>query len=198
MDKSDSQKLAGVILAAGEGRRFGGAKALARINGVSFLELVAERLKRIGCSPIIAVAGSEAGAVEYECRLLEIGCVNNQNWRSGQFSSLQTGLKQIGDADGVLIALVDHPAVKLETYQGLSRAFVNNPNKILIPIYKDRKGHPIIIPGRLISDIIGASDNTTLKDILVIHEEIIFLFNCDDPGILFDIDRREDIEKAGL
>ena len=112
---------AGLILSAGESRRMGSPKALLLYGGQTFLDrlvgLLAER-----CYPVIVVLG--AGAAEIEARASRRArFVRNANYRLGQTSSMQCGLRAVpAEADGVLFTLVDHPAVSPETIQALLAA----------------------------------------------------------------------------
>ena len=84
-------RIAGVILAAGEGKRFGECKALATLDGVTFLDMIAKSLKDVGCEPVIVVGGREVGRIIAEATRLGIDYIINADWKKGQFSSLKTG-----------------------------------------------------------------------------------------------------------
>jgi len=195
-EKKKEVTIAGIILAAGEGKRFGGNKALAKIDEISFLEKIANSLKEIGCNPIVVVIGSVTEPIIKEAKRLRIGYAINDNWKDGQFSSLQKGLKEIkNDVSGALITLVDHPLVKYETYNSLKDKFSQSSRNIFIPLYNLRRGHPIVVPSEAINEIIETKNNITLRDILKTHESMIETFPCEDSGILKDIDTKEEYER---
>jgi CTP:molybdopterin cytidylyltransferase MocA len=197
MKTTPCDNIAGIILAAGEGRRFGQCKALARLDGITFLEAVALRLKAIGCNPVIVVGGRYPDDILDEAERLKIDCVINTDWKQGQFTSLKTGLSHIGnDVCGVFITLVDHPFVVSETYGFMKEAFAKFPKKIIIPVHEHRRGHPIIIPQAIMRQIVESTNDTNLRDIIRNHEGIVVQFRCKDPGVLTDIDTREDLERA--
>lgn len=196
MHKKSCEQVAAVILAAGAGRRFGGCKATAQIDGISFLERIAVNIKATACDPIIAVGGSDIAAITSESERLKISYVNNPGWEKGQFSSLQQGLAAIDDdICGAMITLVDHPLVALETYQLLMEAFTKHPGMIMIPSYSHRRGHPIVIPREIMRLVVESPADTTLREIIARHEPIVMLCRTDDPGILRDIDTREDLKR---
>jgi len=187
--------IAGIILAAGEGRRIGKSKGLLEIDGVSFLEKVIVPLKRAGCNPIIVVGGSESDKVEAKALKLGAKFALNENWQAGQFSSLKAGLRQLEqDVEGVIIALVDHPMVNTKTYAVLMEEFLAHSDKIILPICNSRRGHPIIIPEEIIDEIKSAPDSSILKDIIYFHKDKIYEMVVEDPGILKDIDNKSDLE----
>jgi molybdenum cofactor cytidylyltransferase len=189
--------IAGIILAAGEGRRFGQCKALALLDGITFLEAVALRLKEIGCNPIIVVGGRYPDDIIDEAKRLEIECAINADWKQGQFTSLKTGLSHIkGDVCGAFVTLVDHPFVASETYSLMKDAFAKFPQKIIIPVHDHKRGHPIVIPGTIMRQIVESTNDSNLRDIIKNHEAIVIQFRCGDPGVLKDIDTKEDLERA--
>ena len=67
---SDTEHIASIVLAAGEGRRIGGNKALLALDGTTFLGKVVEALKAIGSNPIVVVGGAEYQQVEQMAREL--------------------------------------------------------------------------------------------------------------------------------
>jgi CTP:molybdopterin cytidylyltransferase MocA len=238
-----SVKVAGVILAAGEGKRIGRNKALLEIGGVRSLERVATCMLDARCDPVIVVGGAEASSVREEALRLGIRFVLNSNWQNGQFSSLKTGMSELAGAEGselpgaegsapasaegtdpasanesgraskrgpktaggrgarlqeagAIVALVDHPFVKKETYQVLVRASQRFPERIIIPTHHDRRGHPVLVPREVITEIIDAADGMTLRDIMKKHNNLVLEQAVDDAGILKDIDTETDLKSA--
>lgn len=190
-----TDNIAGIILAAGEGKRAGGNKALAKIGDLSFLDIISNALGKCKCQPIVAVVGSEADKVQSLQYRENIRFVLNDNWQRGQFSSLRKGLAALKrDTLGVMLTLVDHPLVKQDVYDLLCEVFSENTGKIILPIYMGKRGHPIVIPRSLIGEILKARDNDNLKDIIRGHSEMIIEQLVDDPGILRDIDTERDIK----
>jgi molybdenum cofactor cytidylyltransferase len=197
MKTTPCEKIAGIILAAGEGRRFGECKATAKLNAETFLEVIAGRLKDIGCEPVIVIGGRYPDTIIVEAARLKIAYAINTEWEKGQFSSLKAGLSSINcDICGTFITLVDHPFVTPETYRLMKEAFAKFPKRIVIPVYDYKRGHPILIPAEIIRQIIESPEETNLRDIIKNHESMVIQFRCEDPGVLKDIDTKEDLEKA--
>jgi CTP:molybdopterin cytidylyltransferase MocA len=86
-------KVAGVLLAAGEGSRFGQPKALVRLNGQTLAERGVGLLRAGGADPILVVTG--AVPVELDRTLT----VDNPQWRTGMGSSLRAALQALSEAD---------------------------------------------------------------------------------------------------
>lgn len=195
--------IAGIILAAGEGKRIGRNKALLEIGGVKSLEKVAVCLHEAGCDPVIVVGGAEAESVREEALRLGVEFAQNRNWRSGQFSSLKTGMSALQDLTGpamqpggVIVALVDHPLVKKETYQILAGTFRRFPERIIIPTHQDRRGHPVVVPRVAITDILSSPDGANLRDLIRKRDNLVLEQAVDDTGILKDIDTEMDLKNV--
>jgi molybdenum cofactor cytidylyltransferase len=160
--------------------------------------LIAKPILDSGFAPIVVVLGAQAQIVKESFSSLEVNFAVNTNWRSGQFSSLKTGLATLQpNILGAMISLIDHPTVKKETYKLHNHVFMENLDKIILPIYQGRRGHPIIIPRKIIDEILDASDEMNLKEIIRKHGDLVFEQLVEDPGILQDIDTQSDLRKIG-
>jgi CTP:molybdopterin cytidylyltransferase MocA len=188
------QKIAAVILAAGEGKRFGGPKALAKLGGETFLEIIVRNLRGIA-DDIVVVGGSEYERIKTESERLGVQSALNPDWPEGQFTSLKVGLMACSNEyGGYFIVLVDHPMVEPETYRMLKSYFLRNPDKIIIPVRGGKRGHPLIIPDFLKGQIIAFSGETSLRDILRNCSHQTHELPVEDSGILRDIDTAKDLE----
>ena len=107
--------VAGLLLAAGAGRRMGGPKALVRLvaGGPTLVESAVERLLAAGCDRAVVVVG--AGADEAAAAVAGTGAevVTAADWSSGMGASLDAGLAHLagGPDDLALVTLVDLPDV---------------------------------------------------------------------------------------
>jgi CTP:molybdopterin cytidylyltransferase MocA len=137
-------RVVAVVLAAGEGRRMGGPKALVRAHGRSFLERCLETLTRPGIEQRVVVLGHEAARVRAEVPVPEgTTVVENPRWREGMLSSVQSGLdaaEALG-ADALVLHPVDHPLVEAETVDAVVAALAAGAI-VAVPSYAGRRGHP--------------------------------------------------------
>ncbi|RZU75015.1 nicotine blue oxidoreductase [Micromonospora kangleipakensis] len=147
MKECSLSKVAGLVLAAGAGTRYGGPKALVRADdGHLLVEHAAATLRTGGCAPIVVVLGAKSDWVRGEARLADVSLVDNADWKSGMGSSLRAGLAALADADvdGVAVLLVDTPDIGPEAVRRLVVA-VDGPGALLTATYGGRRGHPVII-----------------------------------------------------
>ncbi len=113
-------QIAGVLLAAGEGSRLGGPKALVEVAGTRLVDRGVTLLRDGGTAPVVVVTGA------VDVPLLGVITVHNPDWRSGMGSSLAAGLGALpGTCAAAVIALVDQPLVGPGVIQRLTAAYLD-------------------------------------------------------------------------
>jgi molybdenum cofactor cytidylyltransferase len=182
---------AGLILAAGESRRMGSPKALLEYRGETFLGRLT-RLFAARCEPVIVVLGAHADEIRAGSRA-ECTFVLNPDWRTGQTSSMQCGLRAVpADAEGVLFTLVDHPAVAESTLDRLQPPLPNGCGSVLrVPRFEGRRGHPVWFSAALVPEFLAIPPTAAARDVVRAHAAETEFLDVDDPGILADIDDPE-------
>ena len=181
---------AGLILAAGESRRMGSHKALLELQGETFLDRLIGLFSR-HCAPVIAVLGAGQESIRATMRRArEALLVENPDFRFGQLSSMQCGLRAVpADADAVLFTLVDHPAVRPETIAQLLAYGGREP--IRIPRFGGRRGHPILFSKSVVPEFLALPAGSSAKEVVSRYAGEIAYLDVDDPGILADVDDPE-------
>jgi molybdenum cofactor cytidylyltransferase len=181
----------GLILAAGESRRMGSPKALLEFQGETFLDRLIG-LFRQRCSPVVAVLGAAQESVRAGLRRAgEAILVENSDFRLGQFTSMQCGLRAVPrQADGVLFTLVDHPAVMPATIARLVDVPLDSGAAAVLrmPRFDGRRGHPIWISRSLIPEFLALPAGSSAKEVITRYASGINYLDVDDPGILADVD----------
>jgi CTP:molybdopterin cytidylyltransferase MocA len=186
-----SARVAGILLAAGGGRRFGMAKALVRYRGRLFVETAAEALRDGGCGPVIVVLGAAATQVWETAELPGTVVVDNPDWESGMGSSLQVGLSALPDrAHAVVILPVDTPGVTAMAVRRV--AAYAAPDALARATYDGAPGHPVLI-GREHWTAVSASatGDQGARDYLRTHK--VTEVPCADVATGLDIDTPEDL-----
>jgi molybdenum cofactor cytidylyltransferase len=177
----------GLILAAGESRRMGSPKALLEFQGETFLDRLIGLFAR-RCSPVIVVLGAQRETVRAGLRRAgEALLMDNPDFRLGQFTSMQSGLRAVpADAEGVLFTLVDHPAVTPATVDALLDC--SAPAPLRIPRYDGRRGHPIWISKFLMPEFLALPAGSSAREVVTRRTGETAYIDVDDPGILADVD----------
>jgi molybdenum cofactor cytidylyltransferase len=180
---------AGLILAAGESRRMGFPKALLKYRGETFLDRTIGLLAA-HCAPVIVVLGARAEEIRTQVQR-PANFVLNANYRSGQTSSMQAGLRAVpAQSAGVLFTLVDHPAVAPETIAAL--AAEAEPGVLLrVPRYQGERGHPVWFSSALTPEFLGLPEDGSAREVVRRHAAQTRFLDLEDAGILADIDDRE-------
>jgi molybdenum cofactor cytidylyltransferase len=165
----------------------GSPKALLPYRGATFLETLATLLAQ-RCHPLVIVLGAHAEQIlEAPWRRPPgVQIVLNDDYRSGQTSSLKAGLRALPpDATGVLFTLVDHPAVAAATIDAL----LAPPLPLVrIPRYNGERGHPVWFGRDLIPEFLALPADGAANQVVRAHRPQTEFLDFDDPGVIADID----------
>jgi molybdenum cofactor cytidylyltransferase len=113
----------------------------------------------------------------------------------GMGASLAHGVSMARSADGWLVALADMPSVKSTTIAAVASALEAGAS-LVAPTYQGQRGHPVGFNKSFGADLLALSDDMGARRILRERAAELTLIECDDPGILHDIDQREDLLRA--
>ncbi|TWH74846.1 molybdenum cofactor cytidylyltransferase/nicotine blue oxidoreductase [Modestobacter roseus] len=138
--------VAGLVLAAGGGRRYGMPKALVEYRGSLLVER-AVRTATAVCDPVLVVLGAAAVEVWQRADLSGASVLANRDWETGMASSLRTGLEGLrgwpGRVTAVLVQLVDMPGM---TPEALARVAAHAaPDALAVASYGGVRGHPVLL-----------------------------------------------------
>ncbi|MEW2444475.1 nucleotidyltransferase family protein [Micromonospora marina] len=139
-------RVAGLVLAAGGGRRYGRPKALVRHGGSLLVERASRTLIDGGCDPVVVVLGAAADPVRAVADLRGCLVVDNADWVTGMGSSLRVGLGALLATDSVaaVVLLVDMPGVTAEAVRRVAAGA--GPAVLAAAGYPPgRRGHPVLL-----------------------------------------------------
>ncbi len=187
--------IAGVLLAAGSGSRFGGGKLLAKLADGTPVGVRSARALRAACDRTLAVVrpGDDGLAALLAAEGLEVRVFPGA--AEGMGASLAFGVATAPEADGWLVALADMPWVRPETAAALAD-LLRDGALIAAPAYKGRRGHPVGFGHSLISELFGLRGDRGAREILSRRIDQITLLDVDDESILLDIDELSDVSTA--
>jgi nicotine blue oxidoreductase len=184
-------RVAGLLLAAGAGRRYGMPKALVSHDGRLLVEHALDTLRSAGCDPIVVVLGAAVDEVRSRAALPGATVLTNADWSTGMGSSLRTGLAELGASAGAAVAvtvlLVDTPGVTPAAVRRL--ADLAEPAALAIATYHGAPGHPVLL-GRThwagVAEL--ASGDVGARKYLARHPELVTEVPCEDIATGTDID----------
>ena len=186
-------RVAGVLLAAGEGSRFGRPKALVELDGQTLAERGVKTLLAGGADPIFVVTG--AAAVELD----GVHTVYNQQWRTGMGSSLRAALRALPqDVDAVVVALADQPLVGAEAVARLITAYRAGAT-VAVASYEGKPRNPVLLAREHWPEVIAAATGDQgARAFLHARPELVTLVECADTGRPDDIDTPADLERIAV
>jgi CTP:molybdopterin cytidylyltransferase MocA len=134
----------GLVLAAGAGARFGGAKALARTpDGEPWIARAVATLLDGGVDEVLVVLGASA---EEAVALVpaEARAVIAEHWQQGMGASLSAGIAALPEADTLLVSLVDLPELPTSVIERVLGAGLER-DVLARAVYAGRPGHPVLV-----------------------------------------------------
>jgi NAD(P)H-dependent flavin oxidoreductase YrpB (nitropropane dioxygenase family)/CTP:molybdopterin cytidylyltransferase MocA len=173
---------AGLVLAAGAGRRYGQPKAPVVVDGERLVDRSVRLLRAGGCSPIVVVLGAWVDPVADADRV-----VVNQDWHSGMGSSLRAGLAALDDdVDRVVVALVDHIGLMAPAVARL----VASPARLAAAAYDGERRNPVLIGREHWAGVAeSAVGDRGARDYLDEHAAEVDLVEVGDVATAEDLDR---------
>jgi CTP:molybdopterin cytidylyltransferase MocA len=199
--------VAGVLLAAGAGRRMGGPKALLHDgSGVPFLDRAIGGLLDGGCASVTVVLG--ASAEEAKALLGDAGWADDaavdvvvaDDWDTGMGASLRAGLDRVGAGDlsapAALVSLVDLPDVGAEVVRRVLAVgplgAAGDPEVLARAAYHGRPGHPVLIGRHHWRGVAAAaSGDRGARDYLA--DSTVRLVECSDLASGRDVDHPHEL-----
>jgi molybdenum cofactor cytidylyltransferase len=174
---------AGLLLAAGEGKRFGGPKQLARLDGRPLIEHALRALE--GLDRIVVVLGARAEEIRAGANLGAAEVVVCDGWAEGMGASLRAGLAALDGAGEVVIVLGDQPFITPAVVARVRAV----PGDAVRAVYDGRPGHPVVVRG---GDLLGSrgelSGDKGFRGVPMAEVE------CGDLADPLDIDTQADLE----
>ena len=184
--------IVGVLLAAGNGSRFGSDKLLHPLADATPLGLAAARRLRPACDRVLAVVrpGSDRLADLLAAEGFEL--VVNADARLGMGHSLAAGVRAAADAAGWIVALADMPYIAPASYGRVADA-LRAGGSIVIPEYRGRRGHPVGFARQWGEQLMALTGDEGARRIVTAFPEAIVRCETDDPGIVRDVDQVADL-----
>jgi molybdenum cofactor cytidylyltransferase len=192
---SVQQPVTAILLAAGAGTRFGGGKLLHPLDdGVAIAAHAARNLVSAGITEIVAVL--RPGDFPLSDMLEQEGCYVTfcADAARGMGHSLAHGVTNAREAEGWIVALADMPRVRPQTI-GAVRTALTEGAIVVAPTYRGERGHPVGLSAVLLHELLTLSGDTGARKVLERHSEETRFIECDDPGVLLDIDRPGDLAR---
>ena len=208
------ESVAGVILAAGESVRFGKPKQLLDWKGEAFVHAVARTALEAGLSPVVVVVGANGKEVEAAVADLNVVIVKNDEWKSGQGSSIKAGilfltqpppsLPQIRQENSGLktnvsnvvfgggaciFLLADQPQITTSIIRALIEKHAEGLYPIIAPMVLDQRANPVLFDRVTFADLLEIQGDVGGRTIF--HKHRVEYIPWHDDRMLLDVDTPE-------
>jgi nicotine blue oxidoreductase len=189
-----------VLLAAGEGSRFGRPKALVELDGQTLAERGVTMLRAGGADPVLLVTGAAPVELAPE---RQVRTVHNGEWRTGMGSSLRAALRALAPPDApdpapevgaVVVALADQPLVGAEAVARLIAAYRAGAS-VAVAAYGGQPRNPVLLAREHWPEVIAAAaGDQGARAFLRSRPDLVTLVECGDTGRPDDIDTPADLD----
>lgn len=194
------EPIAGIILAAGESTRFGQPKQLLDWRGEPFVRAVAQTALAGGLSPVVVVTGANAEKIELVFKGLDVRVVHNADWKSGQGSSIRTGIfsltpasplnvMEINHIGGAIFLLADQPQVTTSIIRALTEKHAEGMYPIVAPLVMDQRANPVLFDRSTFQDLMSIEGDMGGRAIF--HKHRVEYLPWHDDRLLLDVDTPE-------
>jgi molybdenum cofactor cytidylyltransferase len=189
----DPPKIGGVILAAGEARRFGSQKLLATLDGRPLLQHAIDAANASCLEEIVVVLGADAEAVAAGVQPGRARLVRNADYASGMASSLQAGLRALDSRDHAAVVLLgDMPGVTANLIGDLVARGNKTRATAVISVWRGRRSPPVVLHRSLWPAALALHGDVGMREILGVRADVLELAVTEPLGSLEDIDTPED------
>lgn len=194
-------RIVGVLLAAGQGARFGGDKLLATVavpsaGGAADVPIgVAAARNLVEAIPdSIAVVRPRDAALAAHFTGAGLRVVPCANAGDGMSATLACGVAATADADGWIIALGDMPWIAPATIRAIADAVASGAD-IAAPSYRGQRGHPIGFSRRHFDALLSLTGDAGARPVIARNIDRVTWVDVDDAGVVQDVDTRSDLPR---
>ncbi len=184
--------LAAVILSGGASQRMGSPKALLPYRGKTFLEHLLEVSTHPRITERRIVLGPHADAIRTAVALRDPEVVLNSQWKKGQLSSIHAAIRSLpgsDEVDGMILFLIDHPAISSTLVDELIARFYDSAPRprIVLPKFKDRRGHPVIFSSQTFLSLLDAPLETGARTVVQQNADRLAVVETDEEGCVLNV-----------
>jgi nicotine blue oxidoreductase len=191
--------LAGVVLAGGRSARMGTPKGLLDFRGQPFVVRILEVLEALDLKTKVLVVGPDAARIRAAVAAHDCLIVENPDVDGGPIASLRKALEALQSVRpaAILVWPVDLPHVRIATVERLIEAHDRGRPKAVVPVFGDRRGHPVIWDEALLGELATspAATQEGARAVLHAHAADAAQVAVDDPAVIDYINTPADYER---
>ncbi len=180
-----------LVMAAGSGRRFGGNKLAAELDGKPLIRRALEAVPAAQFFAVVVVSQYED--IEELAGQFGFAAIHNDRPDLGLSRTIRLGTEAMRGCDGILYMVADQPKLRQETVAQLVEVWRQHPDKIVGAGHDGRRGNPNLFPARFFPDLMALSGDHGGSAVIRAHEEDLLLVET-DAAELFDCDTPEALD----
>ena len=186
-----------MLLAGGESSRMGTPKPLLDWGGGTLIEYQIAQLREAGLDKVIVVLGHRADEVLPHVHQAGARAIVNELYSEGRASSVRVAAGALPeDASAIVVLNVDQPRPSWVTRRLLAE-HLRTPTLITVPTFDGRRGHPVVLSGRLAPELREVREATEgMRSVLRAHAEKVLEVPFDTPVVVLDMNVPEEYEEA--
>ena len=192
--------IAAIVLAAGLSLRMGASnKLLTPIGDDILVSIVVRACAAASDHPVTVVTGYQAEVIELAFHNVPTNFAHNINYKEGQITSVDVGLRRAPKAETYLIALGDQPKITKDCLTELLEAHAaQRSQRITVPIVDGQRGNPIVVPAVLRSLMLSDPINLGCQKLTRQSPELVHEYATPNKSFIIDIDTPQDLVLAEL
>ena len=189
-------RISAILLAAGESKRMGTNKLSLPWGRKTVLQRCLRVLLSSQVGEVWIVLNKQTWELGERLRGPRVKLVHNPQFKKGMSSSIRRGIQAMGQKSrAVLIALGDHPVLNVNTVNALIRAYVEKKGTIIVPVYRGKRGHPVLFDRRYGKELLKLKRDVGARALLERHRKEVYEFNSKSEGVVVDIDTWEEYRR---
>ncbi|MGZ8624663.1 MAG: nucleotidyltransferase family protein [Actinomycetota bacterium] len=188
--------ISAIVLAAGEGTRFGGTKQIAELRGKPLAQHAIDAAVTAGVDEVVVVLGHDAEDVRAALRFpVSARWVVNHAYAGGMASSLSAGLARADPgSEGAIVLLGDQPGITAQHIRSLLDAFGARRSPIVRLMFRSGPG-PALIARELWTDVSRLQGDIGAREVIARRPELVEVVDMGGDAPV-DVDPRADLEHA--
>jgi molybdenum cofactor cytidylyltransferase len=182
-----------IVLAAGESKRMGSPKMLLPWKEKTVIEQVVKNALSSEVNGTVVVLGADGDMIKSVTSRYDVVHCHNADYKSGMLSSVRCGFNALPeDCTAVVVMPGDQPMISTVEINRVIAARMESGKGIVMPAYRGRRGHPLLIDGSYRDEVMALPENEGLRALAARYPGDVFEAETDDPSVLRDIDTRDD------
>jgi len=170
-------------------------KLLLPFEGKTILERVIEKVLFSKVEKILVVTGSGRDDILKLIDRLPVQHCFNKRYSEGMLSSVKCGFKSLPASCGAaLVFLGDQPMISVKSIDDIIEGYTHSGKRIAVPTYGGKRGHPLLVDMKYRDKVNKMNEKEGLHSLLSQFSGDVLEVPVDDPGILRDIDTKDDYQ----